>query len=144
MYAYNSSGCNVHNDSRRVIIQLVGTLTENLSGSKLGSRSFSCINQKSPEHLQSRVWEGEGSWEDSIHICRYGSIRARGCNSWSFFFWIHIIVIITIEPPRFFHSKLALTHKCNYSLLKEEKSCVCLRASHAIAQLYTFMIIGLL
>lgn len=39
-------------------------------------------------------------------------------------FGVRIIVIIAIEVPRFFHPKLALTQKCDYSLLKEEKSVV--------------------
>jgi hypothetical protein len=125
------------------MIESAGTLRENCWSQKLHSRSFSYINLRNLRDRQSRVWEDEDSWKDYLYMCYY-NIRALAaivdCSSFEGTY----LAIIAIEAPRFFDPKLALTQKCDYSLLEEEKSGACLRASHAIAQLYTFMIVGLL
>lgn len=148
MYAWDSSGRsrrNIHNDSRQVIEKNQQVHWEKNCGSqKLRSRSFSCINQKIPEHRQSRVWEDESSWKDYL-LCRYCNIRAPGCNSRSFFFWGTHHRHYSNRGAPIFPSKIGTDAKVRLFTTKRRKKCgVCLRASHAIAQLYTFMIVGLL
>ena len=149
MYAWDSSGRsrrNIHNDSKQVIENRISRYTERkIVGVKNCVQDlFLASIKKIPEHRQSRVWEDETRWKDYL-LCRYCNIRAPGCNSRSFFFWGTHHRHYSNRGAPIFTSKIGTDAKVRLFTTKRRKRCgVCLRASHAIAQLYTFMIVGLL